>query len=497
MNFFFAREYGREAIGATVFADLSAQQIKYNKVDDFIFINLQFPFIDLRYFNDENTGKLDTPDLPIYNFVSRKQFVRNFGGVENSKESGIGYDENAYVNAKRAIRIDPKSIKDFNTVDNVIFSRLNFRRLFHDGRANYRLEIGLTCNYQHEDTYEKYSLENLIKRVLGIKVKVAKSIRDEGLARSVRSLLPLFLEASTSTKAPTPSKHSVRGADPMIYIETSIDEFEIPKRAKLVSKRRFGDFDLYCLDIDYDRIPFSVWIIAYDSVNELEKINQRKFDARNLRLALLRQHYERECLRLALLCVCVNKIKVNDEFQDYINRSDYVNQIINPESNQMKYNLTYKNLLLNIHRYQRIVDPDIEWILFSEIEGIRRSIKDKITQFVNIVIEGDIVMGKKTVVHGDINDAKNGSVIITRPTGPTVGKVEIKIESNEELFKMMREKVGNIENKEEIMENIDAMEDSVDKPNFHEKFDKFTSSVAKCAAIFAPFTPFLEKLIVK
>lgn len=65
------------------------------------------------------------------------------------------------------------------------------------------------------------------------------------------------------------------------------------------------------------------------------------------------------------------------------------------------------------------------------------------------------------------------------------------------LMDTLRNIAGGLDNEQEIILNIDAMQDNIGKKTFAEKYNTFIQSVANHMTIFAPFIPALTSLLMK
>lgn len=65
------------------------------------------------------------------------------------------------------------------------------------------------------------------------------------------------------------------------------------------------------------------------------------------------------------------------------------------------------------------------------------------------------------------------------------------------LMDRLRRIANGLENEQEIILNINAMQDNIGKKTFAEKYNTFIQSVANHMTIFAPFIPALTSLLMK
>jgi hypothetical protein len=109
-------------------------------------ITVQHPFADSRQFCP---GPIRVITRPTWPSPLTDEFVRGFGGIEKRKLGGLDFwGEDLLCNAVRGIRFDPlppfrRRNRSFVTLDAC------FRRLYCDGSALGKVEIGLATRGRH------------------------------------------------------------------------------------------------------------------------------------------------------------------------------------------------------------------------------------------------------------------------------------------------------------------------------------------------------------
>ena len=74
----------------------------------------------------------------------------------------------------------------------------------------------------------------------------------------------------------------------------------------------------------------------------------------------------------------------------------------------------------------------------------------------------------------------------------------INYQNSKDLFNELRNIINSqLNNDKQILDSVDALESSINKPTFSEKYNNFIQSVANHITIFAPFIPALSALLVK
>src|SRR5438552_1346974 len=102
--------------------------------------HLQFPFTDLRPLSAPPSPRIEVPSWPTPSSDDR-EFVRSFGIIRRGEGT-----EGAYCDARRALRFAPGTLGRPNGGANgaqAIALRTAFRRLFFDGFAAGKMEVGL------------------------------------------------------------------------------------------------------------------------------------------------------------------------------------------------------------------------------------------------------------------------------------------------------------------------------------------------------------------
>ena len=107
-------------------------------------ITCQFPFADARPFLNEETHRLAAPDWP--DAEAGREFMRSIGGVRPRLSGGEQFwtGEGVYCDAARLLRFPPR-LSSRKLAPSAGGSALacQFRRLFSDGGAVVRVELGL------------------------------------------------------------------------------------------------------------------------------------------------------------------------------------------------------------------------------------------------------------------------------------------------------------------------------------------------------------------
>lgn len=285
---------------------------------------IQYPFADLRRFL-ESTAHLARPGWPFPS--TDTEFVRYFGSIRKRRRGGapgwVGESEvceiTRGINFRRSLRIvDPRAGKRLRL-------RIAFRRLYFDGRAVGKFEVGLATRRTDALDFDKKSARALIDSFLSLPIEVREvsgQRRQTELAHGSRSLVDLYVAASTvqnqySEIAKQP--RLVSCGTPLLFLETGFyDSVKLPFWMKQVTvdPLLFGVALSHCL-VPYAGRTIPMWVMNFDDYSDSHR-------ARQLRLYLLRLHAEHESLRLVLRHIIDGTLKVrpwseaSDRLQDYL-----------------------------------------------------------------------------------------------------------------------------------------------------------------------------------
>lgn len=294
-------------------------------------VSLQLPFADLRAFLS-HTGKLYRPAWPTPE--PDDEFVRSYGNVQTRWGGGLrGWvGENEVARADRGIRFDGQIPSYVSPHSNLrVPLQCAFRRLFFDGLAVGKCEIGLNTRVYRKtmlDLKDASETRDFLQHVLNIRVNVKNPLEQEKsreLGGAGKLIARSYASVTTGTSGGHPKVMPVEGwvlaGQPLQFIVIRKGEHvPWPYPLKPVTIPEEYHFELgYCL------VPFAgrripAWVLKIRSEGEPSS-------ARTLRLYLLRLHAEHECLRLVLRGVDDGSIDVTtglgeaDALQRYINVS--------------------------------------------------------------------------------------------------------------------------------------------------------------------------------
>lgn len=271
-------------------------------------IVFQIPFADLRIFHPDLDNRLAVPTWPKPQF---NEFIRAIGGISRRKKGGLDdLGEAHYCSAARLVKIDSHYLSDHKL-------HIAFRRLFFDGTASGKVEIGFVTHQQRID------IPTLIKiiaqcpcRITFSKLNQIESLLLEAGSKIARSYL-INSSATGSLDGNSKTSHHVKAGTPAIYIESDA------KYTELVGELRLKSVDMLVSECN---IFLGTCWEKYGNINFRILLCERLPDGkrkliRHLRLWLLRLHAQRQALAAVLKQLATGKIKdSNDQRSDLLQR---------------------------------------------------------------------------------------------------------------------------------------------------------------------------------
>lgn len=273
-------------------------------------ITIQFPIADARCFVSTPTLRLPVPDWPAPNTAYDPQFVHHFGkAIERYREPDAAWpDELQYILAKRGLRFDRLETRHAGLPKRRFHPRCAFRRLFCDGEAVVRMEIGIG-QQSTKHPISNLAIEEIlaiVRQLAEIPTAVPNALNSTGKLRQIvaqgKELAKLYALASMQSQLP-PEHHTlglqlVEAGMPIIIAELKPNEADLghlqaPGDGLIVQDKSsvHGANTIFChLKTQAGIVP--VWI--------LQKGNASDEQLRSLRICLSRLHTEREVLDLTI-----------------------------------------------------------------------------------------------------------------------------------------------------------------------------------------------------
>ena len=415
-------------------------------------LTIQFPFADLRDFS-KVTDRLTKPGWPIP--TPDDEFVRFSGTVRVRKQGGLcGWlGENEVCEANRLLRLcncpkikDPHSGNQFST-------RIAFRRLYFDGLAVGKFELGIATKTRSEVAFSKQMVKDMVDSFLNLPIRIRESrenYKECLLGNSAQYVANLYYNATTkhTDKVSNISSDLVRAGRPLLFLDCQSDEaVPVPYWARNVEIKNHT-FDLYnCL------VPFQGKNIQLWHLDNLSSAYNDRDAARRLRIYLLRLNAEHESLRLVLRSIMSKVIDVqprtplSENLQCYLNEATHRIGVLDSKSSNQ-----FEDEICKIARESMdILNHSQKDALINVLKNIdiRKNILGKAEDYINKWRSLTIINNIEEVIMGDKFEA--GQVGAQGPNAyahdmtfnqiwnQTRGNIDLKVLSNE--LKALREEL--------------------------------------------------------
>lgn len=246
-------------------------------------------------------------------------FVRSFGSVRKRRLGGLtGWvGESSICEANRALRF--VSIPTFQDREGLhVPLKVAFRRLFFDGLAVGKFEVGLGSIPLTNTCVGQKQTGALIKHCLTLPITIPP-ITNKAVTRlfseeptfchlgQAAKPLARFYAASTLRHPPPVDLKEwwVRPGAPVLFlVHDHSEQFQLPFKGKTVPNNRDYDpaFQLSHVLIPYQGKSLQMWVIRCSVKNAY-------YWARGLKICLMRLHAEQESLRIVLENIALKRIK--------------------------------------------------------------------------------------------------------------------------------------------------------------------------------------------
>ncbi|NMO51871.1 hypothetical protein HH310_11785 [Actinoplanes sp. TBRC 11911] len=280
-----------------------------------MFVVIQFPLVDGRVFTSA-AGLVNRPDWgapQLSRFVAHRDFVRGFGRLayRRAETSAEWTDEAVFAYARRAVQLPSLQRRHFvgrNGGRWMVSCR--FRRLFSDGEATLRLEIGfeITVGWQR-----KVPAEEVVAGLLALPAVVPG-----GSAKELALIGPYVARryAAASTRhGCAPAGTLVGAGDPVVVVEDDFWATEPPdgvvEAGNAIARGR--------------PLRLGTTRTRYGGVETWYLPDAKRDDWRNARLAILRQHAQEESVDRVLHWAATGALSYRprtpdgDRFEAYVN----------------------------------------------------------------------------------------------------------------------------------------------------------------------------------
>lgn len=351
-------------------------------------VTVQFPIADARPFLPRLDLRRPLPDWPEPATVLDPQFVHYFGkACERMREPDEAWpDEIKYCRAKRGLRFDRLETRHAGLPGRRFRPQCAFRRLFCDGQAVVRVEIGIAHGHpvyilKDLDVAEVLTIAREVAEIPTLVPSLGGEVKPRPILAQRKPLARLYAQASTNSTATERSRGSqlVEAADPMILVELKPDEANLsvkPSVAEglIVVDRMYvnGAKALYCRLSTKGGIV-STWI--------LQKGTATVGQLRSLRLCLTRLHAEREVLDLILKQIHRRRL-LNPPTEEAANLLDsYFNKRIKIVNRDTWGGVKQSQIVAAFDATQAVIRPASQAQLVSRYEGSRRQVWQKIAAY--------------------------------------------------------------------------------------------------------------------
>lgn len=382
-------------------------------------LSIQYPLADVRPFLPDEGGRLGLPTWPSGQVDS--EFVRSFGGVKRRLRGGLAgwVGEGAHCYASRSVRFKageprPISLRELGfDQDGQVPLRSAFRRLYADGLALVKAELGFALPERLATEFPREGVRNLIQRLLEMDVNIfgAKHPRTTSVARAGKPLAEAYCQASTSFQRNIPKECEpwwVTAGRPIIFWESGpVERTQIPywSLSAPVSDLGLSLWQAHVTTADGVSIP--IWFLFVDSESSRSAAYQ---NARSLRICLLRLHAECECLRIILRHLSTGHLRVeqrsssSDVLQLYLRDATRRISGLAKEANE----ISETDLAIVARSAIQTINPGDQADILAALRNldIRKNIFHKVNEFVS----KQIVVQNLTMEQYNISGGQQGAV---------------------------------------------------------------------------------------
>lgn len=267
-------------------------------------ITFQFPIADARSFDPEGLRQ-QLPDWPNPATDIRPQFFNRFGRAhrrQKGADSALN-DEVNFCFAHRALRFDDLGARHLTLNSEIFRPQCAFRRLFFDGQAVARVEVGFKHNPgKRLCRFDAYSILSILKHLCEMTVRIQRPHSESVngvLLRQGPELARLFAFSSVGSVESLDRKQRaltlVEAGNPLLMVEVEEGDVEFPLSIEGFSELPSnigGDAALLFGRFRSRGGTVATWI------HDCRRADRAH--ARSLRLCLSRLHAEQEVLDILL-----------------------------------------------------------------------------------------------------------------------------------------------------------------------------------------------------
>ena len=370
-------------------------------------LSLLFPFADSRRFLAD-AAVLASPNWPLPQVDT--EFVRFFGPIRRRDGGGLDtwVGENEVCRADRALQfITSPSYRDTQNANLRLTLRCAYRRLFFEGDALGKFEVGLATKSRAVFQLEAAPFERFLQQTLNAAIRVRDTSASASstckLCEAGKHIAQLYSAATAAKAIPPhvtmPQPWWVRASTPLLFLTHEPGELiSLPTKARPVSLPAQLGFSLHTLNLTIGSTSLPMLALGLALGSDADK-------ARLLRLYLTRLYAEHECLRLVLDAIRTQKIVVtrgtaeSDQLQHYLDEATDRIQELEGKSAQ-----SFDPEVIEVARRSLgNIIPGHRQQLLEQLKtlDIRRYVRRDVTQFLDSDIRAGILLALRDLLGGE------------------------------------------------------------------------------------------------
>jgi len=335
-----------------------------------MFVVIQFPVVDGRGFAGQSGAVGPDWQAPsISNFLAGRDFVRGFGRLayRRRETSAEWIDENVFAYARRAVRLPVLQRRHFSGDGAEWMVSCRFRRLFGDGEATWRLEIGFDVTPSYGSTLDA---DAVVRRLLALPAVVPGIDEPVVLVRLGPYVARRYAQGSTRHGAQPPIA-LVAAGEPVVVVDLTDWGLRAPDES--IDAGPGAD--------QYGKVSLATTRTPFGAIETWYLDGLGRDAGRNVRLAILRQHAQEETLDRVLRLAATGAVEYvpqtppGDRFERFVN--DAV-RIVNRDNYR---GVDCARLRVALDEATSTKRPAVEARRRDRLDGMRRQVRAKAEQF--------------------------------------------------------------------------------------------------------------------